>query len=539
MILRNRIIACFIFLFLNLIVFGPHFNNALCVDDISFVSPQNPYFLSLKSNLDFFRISNGQHYSPLYYFTNFHLFRSLGENPYAMRWFNFSLHLTGCLLLYMILVRVGLRKPTAFKAILCFSLHPFNAENIYHVSQNYVLLAGIFMSLSFLFFMEMNNNPSVSKLCMGMSAFFYIIALLFWEFALLLPVYVFLALGVRGAAFQKEHRWKMAVLTVISALFLIIWFKTGQHNSGLVQNIQALGISAGQYITGLAHLIVWYFLQFVYPFESVLIYNIPLDAIKPGSYFLYAVSLLIALWFIFFKLKKKDLKFFFCVWFLIGLLPIFLTTFVQNEMGLVMEPHWLYFSSIGMFVLVVLAVEYVAKNSLSVTNIIISAICVYLAMGSFVLGAQWKDNFSYSKYWKSVNPKNRIALNMLADEHMKRGEYQQALIVFQELADRFPRDSYQFHNMMASIYDQTHQIDLAKKHLYLSLENYPENPETYNILGSIEKNSGNLIAAKDYFQKGLSFDPRNALIVRNLIQTYMDLKEYEKAQSLLNSFEKQ
>lgn len=504
---------------INFAVFSKYLNNPYAVDDISFASDQCIYFENKKSIADFFTHLEGQHYIPLHYLTNYFLFRSFANCPVVLRTINLIIYVLGAYCFYVLLKRLGLKEINALGAVVCFSLHPLNAGNVFHATQNLTVLSGIFMTLSLIYYLKIHEEPREQFSHTAVSCLFLLIALLYLEFAVVLPIYI-LMIGtlIYKESFKSMLR-KLWPWLLIDGVFLAVWFNTGQEKAGLIQNISSLPITFYQYIVGISKLIQWYLLKLIFPSGIVVIYNIPMDQLTLRSGQVLATMFIVGgIFLAHIRFCKNKIEKFFSLFFIVGLIPALITTFIHNYMGLVFEPHWMYFSSLGAFVVLFTQLEKHFKNFPQYFIVLLVFISVYLAVLSRAYGIHWKDNLSYGEYWLSINPRNRIALNIVADEYLRKGELNKALTYYQRILDDTSYDDYKIYNLIASIYDRLGDKESARQYCLLSISKNSENPEAYIVLGTIEGNAGNYVQARNYFLEALRYDPDNPVIIRYLAE---------------------
>jgi Tfp pilus assembly protein PilF len=100
-------------------------------------------------------------------------------------------------------------------------------------------------------------------------------------------------------------------------------------------------------------------------------------------------------------------------------------------------------------------------------------------------------------------------------EHFNRGSYGIAQQYFKDAVEKSPKDVTAWNGLAAS-YDRLRRFDLADQAYAQSIKLGGETVQVLNDQGYSYMLRGNLSAARRKFQKALSLDPTNAVIINNL-----------------------
>jgi tetratricopeptide (TPR) repeat protein len=229
---RQTLIYSLVLLAVTLSLFLPAMKGAFLWDDHYFIS-QNPMILGPRFLQDFLRTPFGgppgldeqslrlgqamPFYRPLTSFSYWLDANIWGLNPAGFHLVNILLHFFNGLLVLLIFVKLGIRRPLAFFGALLFSAFPIHFENVSWISGRPDLLAFFFAALSVYCFIQYRAHRG--RLLLAASSLFYLFALLSKESAIFLILLFFLCL------YQTEKILKNAAIVMLPfGLSLLIWF---------------------------------------------------------------------------------------------------------------------------------------------------------------------------------------------------------------------------------------------------------------------------------------------------------------------------
>jgi len=205
--------------------------------------------------------------------------------------------------------------------------------------------------ISFWFWVTSTGN-SRKWLWLGLAAFVF--ALLFLETALLFPVYLFLLCLILPDPDRSKALRKTLPFWGLAIVYFILWCLKGGVGGGFAEKLHHLQISWPSYFVTLTVLLKWYLGNLFFPENIVFIKNF--QPVRE-SLVLWNAGLALALFglgVLFWILKKGQARFP-LAWFLSGFVFMVPASIVHAySMGMVIEPYWFYFSSMGFFMLTAL-----------------------------------------------------------------------------------------------------------------------------------------------------------------------------------------
>ena len=338
---------CFFWLicFLN---YGNTLHNEFLMDDypmlIHNTKIQTTQFLQLDPQTQYTQI----YLRPITHLWNFISYTFFGENPAGYHLLNMTLLYCSGLALYVLLGALKQSHLMRLFTVVFFYVHP-----IQNMLINYKNATGYpFMILAFLMsminFLNINKKEPWASL---LGTFWFLLALLCHEIAVLLPVY-FAALLYTTQNYSAKRIFFKCIpsLLVLVGYFTYRWTYMPSEKS-LLKIIATYDINILEYIASYTHLIAWYAEKLFLPTNILLVNDFPL--IRENT-LLWCALFILTLSICFFVIKKfwkKNIHTMALMWIIIGCAPITLACFSRPNLGFIVQPHWLLFASIGFFIL--------------------------------------------------------------------------------------------------------------------------------------------------------------------------------------------
>lgn len=384
------------------------------IDDFSYVHiDQKPTIY--KNFADFFLKADAHHYNPLDILLNITLFKTF-STPKCLYGINLVLFYGNCLLLFVLIKTLTKNQHIGMLTAILFAAHPVNAELLSHITLNSVLLSSGFLQGSMLSFWHHLTYQHHKKTYYLLSIFLFICAILFLETALLFPVY----LGCLCLLTAAKDRLKTLRLTIpfwgIAIFHFILWGIMTHSENSWSNKIEYLNTTFPGYTATLGFLLKWYVSNLLIPKNFILIKN---SAPIVTHINLWNAGLLAAIVLILFLLWqwRKTPKSFALGWFVIGFAFIIPASVVHAySMGMVIEPHWFYFPTMGYFMLLSIILNDLQKHIKSYLYgaLILTLICFW-GITSYSHHVIAKTEVGYLEYWLKESPNNLLPSLMLGN----------------------------------------------------------------------------------------------------------------------------
>lgn len=440
-------------------------------------------------------IDTGGFYRPLYmlsFMLDYHIW---GLNTIGYHLSSVILHILNALLLYVLIIRMGLRKNTAWLAALLFALFPANSGAVAPIAMRDGLIL-VFLSMScMLLFLK---GARGSRFYFLGSGIMFVLAMLTKESALVLPLliaaYVFIFL-------KKEDRKKVLFpfLMLAGSAFLysgLRVFLLGNPFSKTLSLINEAGIFQRLYT--LPRIIFTAGRLIIAPFALQSEYHFVVQSFR-DPYVWLGVPFLILIFALTYKfLKPRKHTVFFLCWFLIGLLPYsnILIPLHATFMG-----HWVYFSSMAAAALISMAIFNIRepRKIRYLVAVVLMVMVPFYAIKIMERNKEWADPF----------------------------------LLYQRDVEREP-NSFLLHCNLGVEYFRRDMLEEAKREFIASNNVSPGlgYDVAYNNLGVIYAREGDIGRAISYYKSSILLN-NYALSYANLGQLYNNLKMYKDAVMVL------
>lgn len=528
------------------------------IDDFSYIDPVQMSSI-YKEFQDFFLKPNNHHYNPFDILLNVALFK-IFQSPNFLYGINLLLFYSNNILLFILVKKITQDKNIAAVTAILFAVHPVNAEMLSHITLNSVLISGGLLQGSLIsFWMSVSSLKNIKK-WFSLSIFLFILGLLFLETSLLFPAY----LGLLCLLTPKNKRLKTFQRTFpfwgIAILYFILWIFMASANGQWNDKIHHLNISFLSYTATLSFLLKWLIENLFFPGNLVFIKNSQLIS---ESLWLWNSGLILALGllvFLFWKWRAST-KSFALGWFLFGFAFMLPASLVHAySMGMVIEPHWFYFSSMGFFMLLALILNDLRKHiKLTLYITLLMSLAFYWGITSYRHHVIAKTEIGYLEYWLKNSPGNLLPALMLgnlygtykswpipedlieqmdlqSDFFIKTGLLFQATRLLEKLIISAPLNSKRrfWEQQLTALYIKTNATSLATSQL-IKFEQQKLPRENYLILAKDLERLGLREKAIGILDQGLRFYPDDPDLIFFKIITLVNENRFHEAKAILNS----
>jgi len=501
---KNHLVVGLILAFVCLLAYSNGFQNRFIIDDHSLLV-ENPRLYSSGNLKDFFirpDVTNNLHYRPLTSVVRFFLYQFFGDSAAYYRLFNLILLYLYCFLIYFLLGLIVKNVFISSLAAVLFAVHPINSMAVNYLTAHEVSLFGICLILSTICLLLAEKK----SIFFYLSLIFFVLGILFQEIVVTFPIYAILVLW-----FVKQYEFKKALkysLPFFLLVFVYLMVRIYFFNPAVIfyQNFTSLEFHPAVFVASAFSLIGWYVKRLSIPSDIVFIWNIQ-PSYEKSLWPLLGILLIIgSLIFLIFR-WKKGLKTFFLLWFLAGFLPVFGAMFVMSSLGLVIEPHWFFFSSIGFFALCSLGMDSLREKMNPKIWFLLIFTTVLLLIGmTRQYNRLWKDDKTYCEYWLKLSPENHVPNFWLGCAYLDENDYEKAEHFFNRALTGTFLDWQVFTNLGLLELKRGH----VQEALDYSLRAFKINPQSavvYTNLGAIFKEKGKILEAEAAWQSAVKLDP--------------------------------
>lgn len=440
--IKNRTVKVVLFsiLLLTFISYIPALKNGFILwDDPEYVT-QSPHIkeVNLKTFFGEFYFSNYHPLTLLSYAIDYKIFEF---NPFGYHLENLFLHLINTVLVFYFIFFLT-RKTQFFAAAitaLFFAIHPMHVESVAWVSERKDLLYTMFFLasiISYIFYLQKISLP-IGKGRGWASYFFSLILFLLSCFskgqAVTLSLVLLLIDFYYGRKFTMKIIAEKIPFFVLSVIFGILAIKAQGSQSAINENYYSnfTSLFFGSY--GL----LIYLWKLVLPIKLSGAYPYPLNPDRSMPSYFYLMPFIIGiLLFIFYKIFKKEKKFWFGILFFVATISVVLK-FIPVGDTIVAE-RYSYLAYVGLFFTIGSFTEKIISPSPTLpigkgeskrkfVFVFLGIVTILFSILTFNRAKIWKDSFSF---WGNVienHPDYWRAHNCIGEEYEKLGELDKAL----------------------------------------------------------------------------------------------------------------
>jgi tetratricopeptide (TPR) repeat protein len=446
-----------------------------------------------------------------------------GFNPGYYHFVNIIIHSFSAIVLYVILIKLSFGVNSLIIAIL-FSVHPVQLETVMWIAERKGLLSGLFSLVSIYFYL-CSKEENTSKY-LFLSWFMFVLAMLSKASLVILPIIYLLIdyyqLGwdsFRSNLFilvkKKWYYFLSAIVLTIVAIYM-------HQESGALSGIGSFTLEERIVNAFLAY--KEYLVKLFYPVNLSVFY----PYIKKSNYFGLILSVILVGLMLFISVKfRKEHKYLLlgCMWFILSLLPV---------IGLIKTgahayaDRYLYFPSIGLFILIVLTVNKYSKLPRSGLLVVWMFVTVILVSVSSWQMQFWKDSFTLFERALEVTSNNYIAHRNLSSAYFSVKDFDKGMWHYHR--------SREIRHDERTLYEvATHQllsagrVDLADKVVSDMLISGYEDFNVFRTLGQIRINLKRYNEAVELLKQAESIQPEEYSVLHSIGVAYYHLGNNSKA----------
>ncbi len=486
------------------LTYGNSLNNAFLMDDYPMLIENRSLGSLSFLQLDFRSLEDQAYFRPVTHMLNLITYSVFGTRPLGYHLINLSLFALAGIALYDLLCLLLKHRGIAFLTALLFCTHPINgvAVNYKNATSFPLLILAILLSL-INFLTDADGRSRMNDI---LSLVWFAVALLCHETAIAYPLYLASILF-----FIKKYSLKkiaVACTPFIAMTFLYLLFRMYLlgPQSTLIANILSSGMSAGSYLASFTRLILWYLSKLLFMQGIVLAWSTPVIETGIVFYLIILTSGALICIFIFRKYRKYPNISFALSWLLIGFVPVSLACFSRPLLGFVIQPHWLFFSSIGFSLLLALGlVKARERIALRWWVFILAGLLLYTTGNSFRYNYRWGNQERYCLYWLTVSPYGYWPNFWLGYDYLENGQYEKAKEPFSRTLGKGV-DDFLIYGNLGIIEYSLKNFDTALAYFRRSLELKPDMADTYYYMGDIYLRKEDLKTAEMFLLEAVMLD---------------------------------
>ncbi|MBF0478144.1 MAG: tetratricopeptide repeat protein [Candidatus Omnitrophica bacterium] len=529
-------------LFLSFLTYFNSLHNAFMMDDGNhFVANYHTHniknlFFAFASGKGLADSSGSAHFRPLRSVLQVGYFALFHYNPTGYHVLNCFLFAILCIFIFIFLSTLTRQFWVAGVTAILFCVHPINGMLVNYITANVLIVQLIFMAAS-LWLMHKSIIYSGKGLVkwgmMGLAGIFYLLSCLCHETAYFLPFYAAaLCLMVHRLSIRQTFKY-CALFFIILGFILLFRMRFSDVGGSYWKIYQTMGISPWQFIATVSKAWFWYVSQLFYPRGVVLIWGTPVVVQGAPAWITALLFFFIIMGWMIIKWMQQQIYVygFLLLFFILGIIPVFLASLSFSRVGIVLEPHWLFFNSIGFFALTAWLLDNLGKKvSTILTPGLIASMVVALISQSWVMNNIWSDEINYCNFWRShiLTKKFDLIDGFQANAYFNKKNYSESYELFNKSLGDLP-NQWKYLVNLGVIAANEKKIDLAVTYFKKAIAVEPHQAISYSNLGAAYRDLENNEMAKIEFEKAMALDPDQKIVVDNLASIYEKEKNFIKA----------
>jgi Flp pilus assembly protein TadD len=474
------------------------------------------------------------YYRPIFIVYLMLMWKFFGASASGWHVSNLILHLLASYLAFLVIERFTKDRRLAAIASLLFAVHPLRSESVAWISGLTDPLLAVFLFSSLYFYIRYREEGRI-KLLIGSLALFTVAAFT-KEPAVALPIFIG---GYELFVVNQEQSLRARLKPAIqyAACFLCVsavYFLARYYALGFALNNADFRSYPAYQILLTIPLVIWKYVGLLlWPvdlslFHATYMVKSPIDLrfILP---FLGLIGLAFGLW----QLRGSIHARFAILWFFINLLPV-LNLSAFGEDFLVQE-RYVYIPSIGFSLLVAIGLtkipieKWIPLGSRRVAQTAVVGLLVFLLAGkSLAQNTTWEDDMTVWLHGAEKAPEQAMPHYVLGHKFIDQGDYAKAAEQLEQYMKLTPNNLIVISNLAAS-YVLVYQyqaavnpatadrapldraLELCEKGMAINTE-FPALWDTLGTIHTFDTGLKNYERAIACFQRGLSFNPDNAMI---------------------------
>ena len=460
--------------------------------------------------------SSGTFYRPvtlLWMRLNYAIF---GLNPAGWHFAMLAGHVLMTYLVFVAVRKLSDNRNTAAIAAILFGLHPVHVENVAWLSSVNDLLMSVLLLASFLAFLNFRDGK---KLWMAPSVLLFGLALLSKETAAAFPLLIlgFAVILARPHATELSSLVRSALkegLVSIPYFIVLVTYLAARRMMlhGLVKPITPLGWTT-MILTWPS--IIWFDLKhLMFPIFSSEFYSLAYVTTPGLENFLlpvlFLVGAFVAAGYWISKLPDPRLGLFALGWVFVPILPtLYLRAIAPGDF---VHDRFLYLPSVGIVILIALAVEQVStsktlqRSGVPVKWAVVAILCTAAFVGTLSHQLQWASNILLYQNGIKSAPRNLGIQDNLANELASMGRYDRAISLYLNVLQRDPRFWRSNYNLGYAYY-RTGRFSEAEDYLNRAIQIDDKDPDQFIYLARAQMEQGKLLQAAQNAERALQRGP--------------------------------
>lgn len=475
--LKNRHLVFFLFLAISFCVYFNSINNNFLLDDHQIIE-NNSYIKNIKllpkiftANIyNFASDKETDYFRPVQVLSYALDYAFFGLKPFGYHLTSIILHAINCFLIYLLILILFNKSGLAFSGAVLYCVWPGHSSVVSYISGRADILVSIFMLLSMISFFDYTKHRRIKSYFL--TIIFFVLALFSRENSLILPLFILLLWFITKSE-DRRVKFLVSSFFVIAASYYLIRVYTKSFTPFWFSDVP-IGFTLVNFIV----IFEKYINLFIYPWPLYLMRTTPFVKYLGITDIIFLLCLTFFVIVLIFKDKKRIATFGF-IWFLLAFLPVAKLMYFFSGRFATMAENWLYFPSIGFFVLA----AYLLSNHKMISRITIIMVLIYYGSLTILNNKNFRDDSVLYAHILKFSPDNTAIHMNLANLYYSKGDLEKSL---NELAIVMSKEqAWDSYLLLGNIYLSRGNLEDAIESYKKAIELKPNCAPAYNNLGII------------------------------------------------------
>jgi tetratricopeptide (TPR) repeat protein len=508
----------------TLVLFSKGLNNQFNSWDDTVYVTENPYLELNTNNLkhSFFEGETHGMYLPitaLSFSINHHFSQ---YNPKAYLITNLIIHIINIILVFILIQKLFKNEWMTLIIGALFALHPMQAECVSYVAGRRDILYAVFYFASLISYI--NYIDLKQKKWRYYCLLFFIFSFLSKGQAISLP-FVLLLIDL-----QKQIRfdWKKSIQEkwlyfVLSILFVAITLIVKQQSKEFNISGEIVDLPAIYKIGFAAYGFVFYIINLSTPYKLSLVHPYPYELEFTPALIASLVSVIVIMVFVIKKFKTEKIIVFGLLFYVFNI--FLLLQLIPNSYG-IMNDHYVYVSSIGVFIASYSIIIKFIKTEKTQLVVFLSITLVYAFLLISRIAVFKTSETVFTDVIKKY-PNSYVAYTNRGFYYYNQGKMDLALADYNKGVESNPK-AFKTYNNRALVYLNMQQYQLAENDFNKAIDLKPDFADAFSNRGIAKAMQGNKNAIED-FNKSVELNPNDYKIRFNRAGYFFQTNQLDKA----------
>lgn len=472
------------------------------------------------------------YYRPVAHIVPAVYFWAFGEDPFGYHVANLVLFWCTCLAIFFLCARLSGDSLTAFLAAVLYAIHPLNGLYVNYTTASVFAIQVTALSLSMLLFLRALQEQKGALRKFAFSILLFITALLCHETSLAFPF----LLGAVAWLGEKQPAKRVLKATLgyfaAAAGYFVFRLFFSSLKSSVLDKAFSFEVGPWEQIASLAKVTGWYASRLIYPEGIVLIWSTP-----PVQHHVLWINLLFLLsvagsFIVIWKYRNKNPVLTVGMLFLlVGGSPVLLGALFKPFSGFIIEPHWMFFPSVGFFLMLAAGLRRLSMEHRALFVCMTFLIVVPWLILTWRMNRIWSTELSYISYWVKQVPHDKDIRFHLGHVYHVKGDFERAERYY--LESMIPGLNHgTAYNNLGTIAVEKKDWKKAEEYFKKALEASPRMAKVHSNLGVVYRQRGNAALAEEHYKLAIQYNPYLTAVKINLASLYEGQGRWAEAEAL-------